>query len=300
MTWRIVHVKDSEKMQLKLDNLEIFKRGQRFLIPLSDISMVVIEGKTTITTSILSRFTKFNIVLVICDNRYLPTGLMLNYGNYHHCAKRVLEQVAWTDEDKASVWRQIVAQKIKNQISFAEFKEIPTERITVMKELLEQLQPGDITNREGHVAKVYFNSLYGMEFTRDDSSLINGAMDYGYAIIRAAMARIVVGQGLMSMVGVFHRNEFNSFNLVDDLMEPFRPIMDYWLDQHITQDYEYLTYEARLQIIDFMNQPMRYGSIKSSVDQVMQKYVLSFLKAISNSGVIVHEVKLCDFMEVER
>lgn len=300
MTWRIVHVKDSEKIQLKLDNLEIFKRGQRFLIPLSDISMVVIEGKTTITTSILSRFTKFNIVLVICDNKYLPTGMMLNYGNYHHCAKRVLEQVSWSNEAKAFVWKQIVAQKIKNQISFAEFKEIPAERVTVMKELLLQLQPGDITNREGHVAKVYFNSLYGMEFTRDDSSLVNGAMDYGYAIIRAAMARIVVGQGLMSMIGVFHRNEFNSFNLVDDLMEPFRPLMDYWLDRHITQEYEYLTYEARLQIIDFMNQPMRCGSIKSSVDQVMQKYVLSFLKAITNQELAVHEVKLCDFTEVER
>ena len=300
MTWRIVHVKDSENMRLKLDNLEILKRGQRFLVPLSDISMVVIEGKTTVTTSVLSQFTKYNIVLVICDNHYLPTGMMLNYGNYHHCAKRVMEQVAWSDENKQQVWQQIVGQKIKNQIAFAELKQTSVDRIAVMEELLGQLTPGDVTNREGHVAKVYFNSLYGMDFTRDDDSLVNGAMNYGYAIVRAAMARIVVGQGLMSMIGIFHHNEFNSFNLVDDLMEPFRPVMDYWIDKQGMSEYEYLTYEARLQIIDFMNQPMRYGSIKSSVDQVMQKYVGSFMKAIKNPDLPVHEVLLRDFVEVER
>lgn len=300
MTWRVVHVKDSERIRLKLDNLEIFKRGQTYLIPLSDISMVVIEGQATITTTVLAKFTKFNIVLIICDNKYLPTGMMLNYGNYHHCAKRVMEQVNWCEENKQAVWKQIVGQKIKNQIEFAAYKGTPPERIATMCELLAQLEDGDVTNREGHVAKVYFNSLYGMDFTRDDSCLINGAMDYGYAIIRAAVARIIVGQGLMSMIGVFHRNEFNSFNLVDDLMEPFRPLMDYWIDRHVLADYKYLTYEARLTIIDFINQPMRYGSIKSSVDQVMQKYVNSFMKAVANLEVNVHEITLQDFMEVER
>ncbi|GCF95094.1 CRISPR-associated endonuclease Cas1 [Enterococcus florum] len=300
MTWRIVHIKESERLQLKLDNLEILKRGEKYLIPLSDISMVVIEGNTSITTNILSQFTKYNIVLVVCDNKYLPTGLLLNYGNYHHCAKRVIEQVHWLEEKKRLLWKDIVGQKILNQIEFAKYKGINEERLSIMIELYNQLQPGDYSNREGHVAKVYFNSLYGVDFSRDNDCMVNGAMNYGYAILRAAMARIVVGQGLMTMLGIFHKNEYNSFNLVDDLMEPFRPIMDYWIDQNILSEYEFLTYEARLTIIDFLNQPMIYLSKKSSVDQVMQKYVSSFLKAISGERNKAHPVSLMDFMGAER
>lgn len=299
MTWRIIHIKESERLQLKLDNLEIFKGGSRYLIPLSDISMVVIEGNTSVTTNILAQFTKHNIALVICDNKYLPTGLLLNYGNYHRTAKRVLEQTQWTEEQKQLLWKEIVGQKILNQIEFAVYKKVKDERLMTMIELHNQLQPGDISNREGHVAKVYFNSLYGMDFTRDDECLSNGAMNYGYAIVRAAMARNVVGQGLMTMMGIFHKNEFNAFNLVDDLMEPFRPLMDYWIDRMILPEYEFLTYEARLTIINFLNQPMYYGTKKSTVEQVMKNFVSSFLKAVTKGGGI-HEVLLRDFMEAER
>lgn len=299
MTWRIVHVKESEYMKLKLDNLEIIKRGQKYYIPLSDISVIVLEGNTSVTTNLLSAFTKNNIAVVICDDKYLPTGLLINYGNYHRTSKRALQQTTWNQLCKREMWQNIVGQKMMNQIEFSKLKNIAEDRIAIMMELYSQLTPGDESNREGHVAKVYFNSLYGMDFTRDDYCLQNIAMNYGYAIIRAAIARLTVGQGLMTMLGVFHCNEYNSFNLVDDLMEPFRPIMDYWLDKEIFSKYEYLSYESRLKIIDFLNQPMQYKSTKSTVDQVMSKYVNSFTKAMTNNS--PHElctISLKDFVEV--
>lgn len=301
MTWRIVHVKESEFMKLKLDNLEISKRGQKYYVPLSDISILIVEGNTSVTTNLLSAFTKNNIALVICDEKYLPTGLLLNYGNYHRASKRALQQMLWDQQCKKEVWQKIVGQKMMNQIEFSRIKQVPDDRLAIMMELYNQLTPGDETNREGHVAKVYFNSLYGMDFTRDEYCLQNIAMNYGYAIIRAAIARLTVGQGLMTMLGVFHCNEYNSFNLVDDLMEPFRPIMDYWLDKEIYSNHEYLSYESRLRIIDFLNQPMRYKSTKSTVDQVMTKYVNSFTKAmLTNAPQEVHDISLLDFMEVGR
>lgn len=301
MTWRIVHVKESEYMRLKLDNLEIVKKGQKYYVPLSDISMLILEGNTSVTTNLLSAFTKNNVTVVICDEKYLPTGVLINYGNYHRASKRALQQTCWDQQCKKEVWQRIVGQKIMNQIELAKFKQVADDRIEIMMELYHQLVPGDETNREGHVAKVYFNSLYGMDFTRDDYCLQNIAMNYGYAIIRAAIARLTVGQGLMTMLGVFHCNEYNSFNLVDDLMEPFRPIMDYWLDKEIFSKYEYLSYESRLRIIDFLNQPMKYKSTKSTVDQVMNKYVSSFTKSMSNNSPFdLHEVSLQDFMEGER
>ncbi len=143
------------------------------------------------------------------------------------------------------------------------------------------------------MAKVYFNSLYGLNFTRDDYCLENIAMNFGYTIVRSAIARLVIGQGLLTMLGIFHCNEYNSFNLLDDLMEPFRPLMDYWLHKEVLGKEEYLSYESRLRIIDFVNQPMMYKNTKSSVDQVMQKYIHSFVKAMKNKNTaLLHEVTL--------
>ncbi|EOT40739.1 type II CRISPR-associated endonuclease Cas1 [Enterococcus dispar] len=301
MTWRIVHIKESDSLNLKLDNLEILKKGQKYHIPLADISMVIIESNATITTNLLARFSKYNIALIVCDNKYLPTGLFLNYGNYHRCGKRSQEQLTWDDAIKQLMWQNIVGQKISNQIQFAKYKGIDDNRLDIMIGMYQQLKPGDETNREGHVAKVYFNSLYGMEFTRDTDDLANIAMNYGYAVIRAAIARLTVGQGLMTMLGVFHCNEYNSFNLVDDLMEPFRPLMDYWIDKEILSQFNYLSYQSRLKIIEFLHQPMQYKSTKSTVDQVMLKYVNSFVKAMNDRNEkAIHNIALNDFIEVGR
>lgn len=297
MTWRTLHIKDSEQMKLKLDNLEVYKRGQTYLIPLADIAMIVIEGNTSLTTNLLAAFSKHNIAAIVCDNHYLPTGIFLNYGNYHRAAKRSAAQMLWSAETKQYIWQRIIEQKISNQIELCRLKALSEERIVLMEEMKAHLLPGDESNREGHVAKVYFNTLYGLDFTRDDYCIENIAMNFGYAIVRSAIARIVVGQGLMTMAGVFHRNEYNAFNLVDDLMEPFRPLMDYWIHQEVLGKEEFLSYEARLRIIDFINQPMKYKSTKSTVDQVMQKYVVSFIKAMENNDLNqFHEIALCDFI----
>ncbi|AQP54279.1 type II CRISPR-associated endonuclease Cas1 [Vagococcus penaei] len=301
MTWRVVHVKDSQSMKLKLDNLEIMKGGHCYLLPLADISMLVLEGNMTVTTNILSALSKYNIVTVICDQKYLPTGLLLNYGGYHRSAKRALSQTLWTRELKAVIWKEIVGQKMLNQIVFAQTKDVTQERLDLMTDLYSELQIGDITNREGHVAKVYFKSLYGSEFTRETDCFENAAMNYGYAILRAAMARLVVGQGLLTMLGVFHCNEYNAYNLVDDLMEPFRPVMDYWIDYKLLSQCEFLTYDARLTLIDFLNQPMFYKTTKSTVDQVMQKYVSSFVKAMTEENpALLHQINLQDFVEARK
>jgi len=237
MGWRIVHVKDGDVLKLRLDNLEIHKKDNKVYIPLSDITMVVLEGnRTTITTKLLSSLSQNNVGLVICDDKYLPVGIYLPYGQYHHYSKRVIKQSQWTKEQKGQIWKNVISQKMNNQLAYAKFAGVDSDRLELMQDLISNLVVGDTTNREGPVAKVYFDSLYGKTFTRDDDDLINAAMNFGYAILRSCMARIVVGNGLVTMLGIFHRNEFNSFNLVDDLMEPYRPLMDYWVNKYIIDD----------------------------------------------------------------
>ncbi|KRK64435.1 CRISPR-associated protein Cas1 [Companilactobacillus tucceti DSM 20183] len=281
MAWRIVHVKEGDLLRLRLDNLEIRKKDDKYYIPLSDITMVVLEGnKTSITTKLMSSFSQNNIALVICDDKYLPVGIYLPYGQYHHYSKRVIKQASWTAKQKDLLWQNVIKQKMDNQIAFARWSGVEQERLELMKDLVADLVAGDKTNREGHVAKVYFDSLYGKTFTRGDDSTINAAMNFGYAILRSCMARIVVGNGLVTMLGIFHKNEFNSFNLVDDLMEPYRPLMDYWINQNLLGDKNYLSYESRLEIIEFMNQKLEVKGKKMSIDNSMQEFVTSFITAI--------------------
>lgn len=300
--WRIVHVKEGDVLRLRLDSLEVLKKENKVYIPLSDITMVVLEGnRTTITTKLLSSLSQNNVGLVICDDKYLPVGIYLPYGQYHHYSKRVIRQAEWTKEQKGIIWQCVIKQKMLNQVDYAKFAGVDEDRLDLMKDLISNLLVGDTTNREGPVAKVYFDSLYGKSFTRDDENLINGAMNFGYAILRSCMARIVVGNGLVTMLGIFHHNEFNSFNLVDDLMEPYRPLMDYWVNEYVINDkQDYLSYEARLKIIEFMNQKIKIQNKKMTIDNAMQEYVTSFVSAMDEQDPsLLVDIKLNNFIGEE-
>jgi Uncharacterized protein predicted to be involved in DNA repair len=115
------------------------------------------------------------------------------------------------------------------------------------------------------------------------------------------MARIVVGNGLVTMLGIFHHNEFNSFNLADDLMEPFRPLMDYWVNEYVIDDkQDYLSYEARLKIIEFMSQKIKIQNKKMTIDNAMQEYVTSFISAIDEQDpALLVDIKLENFIGEE-
>lgn len=282
MGFRTVFVKNGEKLSLKLDNLEVRKSDQKYVIPLIDIDTIILEGDyTVITTRILSAISKYHIAVVICDQKYLPVGMYLGVGQYHRSAKRAIWQASWTESQKELAWTEIVRQKIINQIQMTQLIDTPESRHLLMIDYLDNLMVGDSTNREGHVAKVYFNTLFGNGFSRRESDFTNHCLDYGYAIIRAQMARCVSASGLLPMLGIHHKNEYNSYNLVDDLMEPFRPIIDYFVYTDILRREEsYLSYQTRIDIINFLNQILKVNNKNIFIMQAINDYVLSFVKAM--------------------
>lgn len=285
MTWRIVHVCQSEKMQLKLDNLLIKKMGQDYVIPLSDISIIVAEGgETVVTLRLLSALSKYNIALIVCDNEHLPTGIYHSQNGHFRAYKKLQEQLLWTQEQKDKLWQIVTYFKINNQQDVLAMFEKNIDCIQLLADYKDHIEYGDKTNREGHAAKVYFNELFGKKFvrlTQQETDVINAGLNYGYAIMRAQMARIISGYGLNPLIGIFHKNEYNQFNLVDDLMEPFRQIVDVWVYQNL-RDEEYLKYEFRLALTDTLNAKIRYGKETCSVTVAMDKYVKGFLKCISD------------------
>ena len=283
MTWRIVHVNQSEKMHLKLDNLVVRKYGEEFVIPLSDISMIVAEGGDTIVTlRLLSALSKYNIALIVCDNEHLPTGIFHSQNGHFRAYKKLQNQIGWTQDQKDKMWQIVTYFKINNQQDVLSMFEKNIEAIQLLADYNDHVELGDRSNREGHAAKVYFNELFGKQFTRvtqQEADVINAGLNYGYAIMRAQMARIVSGYGLNGLLGIFHKNEYNQFNLVDDLMEPFRQIVDIWVYQNL-RNQEYLKYEYRLQLTNLLNAKIKYGKEVCTVTGAMDKYVKGFIKCI--------------------
>lgn len=285
MTWRVVHVNQSEKMRLKLDNLLVIKQGEEYTIPLSDISLIVAEGgDTVVTLRLLSSLSKYNIALVVCDNEHLPTGIYHAQNGHFRAYKKLQAQMTWTKEQKDRLWQIVTYYKINNQQDVLSMFEKNIEAIQLLSEYKESIELGDVTNREGHAAKVYFNELFGKSFSREtqkETDVINAGLNYGYAIMRAQLARIVSGYGLNPLLGIFHKNEYNQFNLVDDLMEPFRQVVDIWVYQKLREQ-DYLKYEYRLGLTALLNAKIRYGNEMCTVTGAMDKYVKGFIKCIED------------------
>ena len=302
MTWRIVHVNQSEKMHLKLDNLVVKKHGEEFVIPLSDISMIVAEGGDTIVTlRLLSALSKYNIVLIVCDNEHLPTGIFHSQNGHFRAYKKLQNQIGWTQDQKDKMWQILTYFKINNQQDVLSMFEKNIEAIQLLADYKDHVELGDRTNREGHAAKVYFNELFGKQFTRvtqQETDVINAGLNYGYAIMRAQMARIVSGYGLNGLLGIFHKNEYNQFNLVDDLMEPFRQIVDVWVYQNL-RNQEYLKYEYRLQLTNLLNAKIKYGKEVCTVTGAMDKYVKGFIKCIDEKETSKFFCPIVSSIEVE-
>lgn len=302
MTWRIVHIHQSEKMRLKLDNLLISKQGEEFVIPLSDISIIVAEGgDTVVTLRLLSAISKYNIALIVCDNQHLPTGIFHAQNGHFRAYKKLLGQLAWSQEQKDKLWQIITYFKINNQQDVLAVLEKELKAIQLLSDYKNAVEPGDKTNREGHAAKVYFNELFGKQFSRvtqEEADVVNAGLNYGYTIFRAQLARIVSGYGLNPLLGIFHKNEYNQFNLVDDLMEPFRQIVDIWVYRHL-KDGEYLRYTDRLALTNLLNAKIRYGKEICTVTGAMDKFVKGFIKCMEDKETNQFFCPMVSSLEVE-
>jgi CRISPR-associated endonuclease Cas1 subtype II len=224
MSWRVVVVSKRCKLESRLGYLVC--RGEetaRVYIP--EISTLIVESTAvSLTAALLGDLTDNKVNVVFCDGKHNPQSQLIPfYGRYDGSGK-LARQIGWRQEAKAAVWTEIIKNKILQQYNF--LAELGSDRAEMLADFTEGIETGDPSNREGHAAKVYFNTLFGMDFKRGDETFTNAALNYGYAIILSAFNREIVSDGYSTQLGLCHRNEFNSFNLACDLMEPFRILVD--------------------------------------------------------------------------
>ena len=247
-------------------------------VHLSEIGSVVLEtNQAFMSAYLMAELAKTKISLVISDEKRNPVGQYLPLYGAHNTSKKVVEQIGWSEPAKKRVWQRVVKDKISHQASIlnARAKEEGAERLS---ELIPEVRSGDATNREGVAARLYFQALFGQDFSRDQDTPLNGALNYGYAILLSAVNREIVARGYMTQVGICHRNEYNQFNFGCDLMEPFRPIVDRLVHDNFEGELD--AYMKRI-LVDMLNTSVGYKDGSYRVSSVISSYVSDCLSALS-------------------
>ena len=226
MGWRTVVVNTHSKLSYKNNHL-IFKDASRTeLIHLSEVDILLLETTDIVlSTMLIKRLVDENILVIFCDDKRLPTAYLMPYYGRHDSSLQLSRQITWNEDTKAQVWTSIIAQKILNQAFYLGSCGFLEKSQSVI-DLYHGLDLFDPSNREGHAARIYFNTLFGNDFSREQDNDVNAALDYGYTLILSMFAREIVLSGCMTQFGLKHANQFNQFNLASDIMEPFRPIID--------------------------------------------------------------------------
>ena len=274
MSWRTVYITQCEKISLYLDSLLIKKDGEEYKIPLADIGTVIIEDyKATLTIKIINKFIEYNILFITCDDEHNPYGSFVPLNSHFRQYKIVNSQINWDSELKGIFWQEIVKQKLKNQNEILKKLKKDKEVIALIEGYIEGVESDDRTNREGLGAKVYFREMFGKNFKRRVSSdITNSALNYGYAILNSKIARIISGKGLLTYIGVHHIGEYNQFNLASDLVEVYRPIVDFYVHEKIN-DGEYFSKEHRAGLVNLLNSRILVNGKKEITANAMEKTV---------------------------
>ena len=214
-------------LSLKYGQLVVKSRdnNEEITRPIEDIGFLVIDNPMiSLTIPLLNELTANNVAIIFCDKKQMPQSLLLPLEGNTILQENHKYQFEASTPLKKQMWKQLVEAKIKNQAALLD----KTGKVGAMfKPFYSNVKSGDTDNREGAAARIYWTQLFEQGFKRErDGDSPNHLLNYGYTILRAAVARALVGSGLYPAFGIFHRNRYNAFPLADDVMEPYRPFVD--------------------------------------------------------------------------
>lgn len=286
------HVKLSIKNQQLYIETDILRQ-----IPLEDINCIIIENQTvTVSAYLLQKMADMGITVYVCDEKHLPNAVLLPMVRHSRHFKILKYQIEAGKPLQKRLWQQIVVRKIRNQALCLAYLDLDGSE-ELMK-MCKEVQSGDRTHVEAKAAAFYFKSLYGLGFSRGNDHVINSALNYGYAIVRGLIARSIVCYGLEPSIGVFHHSELNNFNLADDMIEPFRPLVDLYVSQNydVAEIDSDLTPERKRGIFGIINYDMDMKGEKRIISNCIDMLVASYSGALQGKR---SDLELPELMQLQ-
>ena len=289
MSWRVVVVSSNAEVDYKLDYLVVRTLDEVKRVHLSEIGVLILESTAiSITAYLLCELLRRKIKVIFCDHERNPCGELVPTNGCHDSSAKIRQQLKWSEGIRQQVWTEIVREKLRRQRAHLRGRGL--SQAELITGYLEQLQWNDETNREGHAAKVYFNALFGMEFTRTEDTPTNAALNYGYTLILSAINREISAAGYLNQLGLAHENTYNPFNLGCDFMEPLRPLVDstVWDLQP-----EKLEREEKLILVDLLNREVQYDGKRQYLLYAIRLYCGGLFRALQSGDMA--EIKWIDY-----
>ena len=247
----VIHTKEAPDMQKS--------------VPIEDIGVVVLEHQqTTVTLPLLNALSDNNVAVVFCGNDRMPNAMLMNLDSNKTQGESYRAQAEASEPLKKGLWKQIVEAKIRNQAALLRKVGKDGDKL---KPYYMNVKSGDTDNREGIAAKIYWTELFVRDFVRmREGAAPNNLLNYGYTILRAAVARALMGSGLLPAFGIFHRNRYNAFPLADDLMEPYRPYVDELVYNLHAAGKSQLTKEVKGELLRILFADTRFDKVLRPLD----------------------------------
>ena len=281
MSWRVVVVTGVAKLDLKLGFLVVRKESTT-KIHISEIHTLIIDSTAvSLTAALLNELMSKKVKVIFCNQAHNPDSELIPYYGSHDSSLKIKMQIGWSLTVKELVWTEIIGEKIRKQEQvLADFKHF--NEAAMLRGYLCELQTGDVTNREGHAAKVYFNALFGMDFTRSEENVTNAALNYGYSLLLSVFNREITANGYLTQLGLFHDNRFNPFNLASDLMEPFRPLVD---RRVLNGAFSEFAHDEKMELVSMLNDEVRIGGRIQRLTNAVKIYCKSVFDALNTQDI---------------
>lgn len=273
-------------LSLKNNQLSITDKNKKTRRePIEDIGFLILDHpQITVTTPVLNAFCENNTAVIFCDNTHHPRSMLLNLDGNTLQNELFRAQISASAPLKKNIWKQVVSAKLRNQA--AVLKHIGSDGSDI-KKMAATVKSGDSDNREGYAARLYWPRLFGYNFKRLREGLPpNNMLNYGYAVIRAAVARALAGSGMLNTLGIHHRNRYNAFCLADDIMEPYRPFVDaavYELNG-IYPEQDILNIDIKSALLDVLNSDCKINGNKSPLMIAMQSSSASLAQCFDGTA----------------
>lgn len=286
MGYRIIYVEKCEYLRLYLDNLKVeINEKKEVNFPIADIQILVIDNyKSTLSIPLINKLTEYNVCTIICGIDHLPKSYILPINGNFASSGNLFKQIQWSQERKDYIHAEIVKHKIKNQIEILKENERGFGVTEKLYEFIDTTISGDQTNREGLAAKMYFRALFGSDFIRFEQDVVNAGLNYGYSVFRSLITSIIVAKGYIPNLGLFHKGKQNMFNLSDDIIEVFRPIVDNYVFNNMTEDILFKQ-SHRDELIGLTNNKIMIDDRKQTISNAIGIYLDSIFKFMDGENV---------------
>lgn len=277
MAFRTIVVRNRCKLEYSLGYM-ICRGDVENKVVISEISTLIIENNAvSLTASLLNYLIKDKVKIVFCDEKHNPAFECVPYYENFETFAKIKEQINYSNDFKDVLWANIIKEKIRSEQKLIyDVTGLNDERID---EYLNKIVKGDATNREGHAAKVYFNILFGKDFSRSDDSINNVMLNYGYSIIVSQLNRCIKSLGYLTELGIHHIGETNPFNLTYDIFEPLRVLIDSYVIKKIVNNVNY-----KEVFINLLQKEVHIKNYKTHLDNAIEIYVKSIFSALQKEN----------------